>query len=44
MFEDGVNHSKISAIADQKSEKPVLQVGVNHSKISAIGKIGGTGH
>ena len=35
-YSDGVNHSKISAIADNPSETPSPCAGVNHSKISAI--------
>ena len=40
MVVGGVNHSKISAIADRDSIKEGNQEGVNHSKISAIADIG----
>ena len=35
----GVNHSKISAIADEVPTNAHILVGVNHSKISAIADV-----
>ena len=35
-YDLGVNHSKISAIADDMEQGKHTAVGVNHSKISAI--------